>query len=156
MAEPFVATHRVPADGLQAWDQPDATSTMVVLDAGLPVRTLEQRDDGWAHVECENTWMAWVDGRRLEPLAGPGYPNDFDFEVFEVLQAALDRYTRLMEDFQAGRLDEADFRRQAVRVGLVVRDTDAWILEVPTARWWRYDGIQLTTIELPGEQLPEV
>jgi hypothetical protein len=150
MADPFLPTHRVPADGMQAWEQPDATSAVTMLDPGLEVRALEQRDDGWAHVEFENTWTAWVDGRRLEALP-QGYPDNFDLDVFPVLEDALEQYARLLDDFQAGRLDEAEFRRQAVRVGLVVRDTDAWILEVPTERWWRYDGFQLTTIELPGD-----
>jgi hypothetical protein len=135
---------------MQAWERPDATSEVTSLDPGLEVRALEQREDGWAHVECENTWTAWVDGRRLE-LLPLGFPDEFDLEVFPVLEAALERYAGLLDDFQAGRLDEAEFRREAVKVGLVVRDTDAWILEVPTQRWWRYDGFQLTTIELPGD-----
>jgi hypothetical protein len=150
VTEPFIPTHRVPPDGMQAWDQPDATSRMTMLDPGLGVRTLEQRDDGWAHVEFENAWTAWVDGRRLE-LVPPGFPEEFDLAVFPVLEAALEKYARLLDDFEAGRLDEAEFRREAVKIGTVVRDTDVWILEVPTQRWWRYDGFQLTTIELPGD-----
>ena len=153
MMEPFTPTHRVPAGGMQAWDQPDATSATTPLDAGLEVRTLEQRDDGWAHVEFSNSWTGWVDGRKLEQLepAPPGFPEAFDLEVFPLLEAALEQYARLLDDFEAGRLDELEFRRQAVKVGTVARDTDVWILEVPTQRWWRYDGFQLTTIELPGD-----
>jgi hypothetical protein len=149
-ADPFTPTHRVPDDGMQAWDRPDATSAMTMLDPGLPVRVLERRDDGWAHVECENTWTAWVDGRRLKAVP-QGFPGEFDLDVFPVLEAALRQYAQLLDDFQAGRLDEKEFRRRAVRAGLVVRDTEAWILEVPTERWWRYDGTQLTTIELAGD-----
>ena|SRR3712207_1895414 len=150
MAEPFAATHRVPDTGMQAWDRPDATGAMTMLDPGLQVRSLEQRDNGWAHIECENSWTAWVDGRRLKAVP-QGFPDEFDLAVFPVLEAALREYAQLLDDFQAGRLDEKEFRRQTVKVGLVVRDTEAWILEVPTGRWWRYDGTQLTTIELPDD-----
>lgn len=127
---------------------------MTMLDAGLEVRRVEQRDDGWAHIVCANDWAAWVDGRRLESLAGEGESSAsdyFDLEVFAVLRDAVGQYQRLLDEFTAGRIDEVEFRRQAVRIGLVVRETDAWILELPTERWWRYDGVQLTTIELPDD-----
>jgi hypothetical protein len=150
VSEAFTPTHRVPADGIRAWEQPDASSTARMIDPGLEVRTLEQRDDGWAHVEFVNSWTAWVDGRLLDALE-PGFPNEFDLDVFPVLQAALEQYAGLLDDFEAGRLDEAEFRRRSVKAGVVARDTDVWILEVPTQRWWRYDGFQLTTIELPGD-----
>jgi hypothetical protein len=138
----------VPADGLPAWEGPDAErSAMTMLDPGLEVRRVEQRDDGWAHIVCANDWTTWVDGRRLVELSRDG----FDSEVFAVLEAASREYGKLLEDFTAGRMEAATFQRQAFKVGLVVRDNDAWVLELPTGRWWRYDGMQLTTIELPDE-----
>jgi hypothetical protein len=119
-----------------------------MLDPGLEVRRVEQRDDGWAHIVCSNDWTTWVDGRRLVELPRDGFDN----AVFAVLEAASRVYAKLVEDLAAGRMDPETFRRQAFKTGLVVRDDDAWILELPTGRWWRYDGIELTTIELPDEE----
>ena len=59
-------THRVPSEGLDAWPQPDGSMPPAArLDAGLEVR-VEQVDNGWAHIVCENGWAGWVDERRLE------------------------------------------------------------------------------------------
>lgn len=71
-AAAFVATHAVPAGGLDARAAPDA-GTLVEhrLDAGLDVMVLEEVS-GWARVRCSNGWEAWVDGRQLRPLAAPG------------------------------------------------------------------------------------
>jgi hypothetical protein len=62
-------THRVPADGLDAWQEPDPAAAPVArLDAGLEVR-VQRTDGGWAQIVCENGWSAWVDERRLEAQA---------------------------------------------------------------------------------------
>jgi hypothetical protein len=158
MTEPFTPTHRVPSGGLPAWREPDPNQTAVAtLDPGLDVRRVEQRDDGWAHIVCANDWAAWVDGRQLEPLeaSAPGAPflalagpDAFDTEVFPLLQKALRDYAALLDDFNNQRIDLETFRRKAFETGHIVRDSEAWILEIPTARWWRYDGVQLTTIEV--------
>ncbi len=59
-------THRVPSEGLDAWPQPDGSMPPGArLDAGLEVR-VEQVDNGWARIVCENGWAGWVDERRLE------------------------------------------------------------------------------------------
>ena len=61
-------THRVPSEGLDAWPQPDGSMPPGArLDAGLEVR-VEQVDNGWARIVCENGWVGWVDERRLEML----------------------------------------------------------------------------------------
>jgi hypothetical protein len=164
MTAPFAPTHRVPAGGLPAWHDPDPAQTAVdTLDPGLVVQRLEQRNDGWARVLCSNDWSAWVDGRQLEPLqmqdaTQPSQPfaplppvDGFDAEVFPELKRALDDYSALLDDLNSQRIDSDTFRREAFKVGLVVRDSEAWLLEVPTQRWWRYDGVQLTTIEVSGD-----
>jgi hypothetical protein len=164
MTAGFTPTHRVPSGGLPAWHDPDPAQTAVTtLDPGLEIRRVEQRDDGWAHIVCSNDWAAWVDGRQLEPLPAadtvePNQPfvpvppvDGFDVDVFPELQRALSDYGKLLDDVSNERIDAETFRRKAFKVGLVVRDSEAWILELPTQRWWRYDGMQLTTIDLPGE-----
>jgi hypothetical protein len=65
----WAPTHIVPATGLDAWKEPDATAAPVAkLDATLPVQVTEQLG-AWAHVVCSNGWAAWVDGRLLEERA---------------------------------------------------------------------------------------
>jgi hypothetical protein len=148
MAEPFVPTHRVPAGGLSAWNEPDPTrSADATLDAGLEVRVLEQRADGWARVLCSNQWSAWTDGRRivgLEPRAGTGD------DMLAVLEGTLGEYGRLLDDLAARRLDADTFRRKAFEIGLVVRDDTAWLVDLQGQRVHRYDGLSLQTLELPA------
>lgn len=65
----FVASHRIPGEGLPAWRQPDPNaSPEVTIGGGLLVQVLEQHANGWAHILCDNGWSAWVDGRRLVPI----------------------------------------------------------------------------------------
>ena len=65
----FLATHRVPAPGLETYPAPDPSAAAGPrLDTDLDVQVLEQREDGWAHLACSNGWTAWGDGRLLLPL----------------------------------------------------------------------------------------
>lgn len=142
---PFVPTHLIPAEGMAAWDVPDPARVPIAhLDPGLPVRLFEQRPDGWAHVGCSNGWSTWLDGRLLahvDPLAT-------DDALWAALQDAVTSYGRLVDELEAGALDAETFSARALRVGLIVRDHDAWLLDLPTKRWWRYDGISLSTIDI--------
>ena len=62
-------THMVPQAGLPAWTDADASTTPAAhLDPGLEVQVLTRWGD-WAYIRCSNNWSAWVDGRRLHPLA---------------------------------------------------------------------------------------
>ena len=62
-------THRVPAAGLSAWAEPDASSPATAqLPGNLEVGLVEQRGS-WAHVTAENGWEGWVDGRGLEAVS---------------------------------------------------------------------------------------
>ena len=71
VSAPVVTTHRVPAGGLSAWGRSDSgQQPLARLDAGLEVEVIGRWGD-WANVRCTNGWVAWVDGRRLEPIAGP-------------------------------------------------------------------------------------
>ena len=59
-------THRVPAAGLDAWEERNGTVPPVAhLDEGLEI-TVDEISGDWAHITCENGWQAWVDARRLE------------------------------------------------------------------------------------------
>ena len=59
-------THRVPASGLDAWEERDGTGPPAAhLDGGLEI-TVDEMAGDWARITCENGWQAWVDGRRLE------------------------------------------------------------------------------------------
>jgi hypothetical protein len=59
-------THRVPASGLDAFEERDGTVPPVAhLDEGLEI-TVDEMSGDWARITCENGWTAWVDARRLE------------------------------------------------------------------------------------------
>jgi len=59
-------THRVPASGLDAWEERNgAVPPVAHLDEGLEI-TVDEMSGDWARVTCENGWQAWVDARRLE------------------------------------------------------------------------------------------
>lgn len=74
MTAPFTPTHAAPATGLDTWPEPDATVPVgPVLAAGLPVQQVEQLG-AWSKIVCSNGWVAWVDGRRLEPLPAAAPP----------------------------------------------------------------------------------
>jgi hypothetical protein len=158
MPEAFVATHLVPDDGLDARLSPHPeVAAAAHLDGGLDVKQLERKGD-WARIECSNGWIAWVDARRLVPTASAdGAPPLIDDVLSQALDTALARYAALVADLQAGRIDEATFQRGAFRAGLIVRDSEAWLLDLDSERWWRYDGLGLTTLafEEPVEETGE-
>lgn len=61
----WLPTHTVPPGGVPAWAAPDPAQPPVTqLPPGLAVR-LAERQGGWARIETENGWSAWVDGRPL-------------------------------------------------------------------------------------------
>jgi hypothetical protein len=63
-------THRVPAEGMQAWAAPDPASAIVArLDPGLEVR-VDEVAGAWARVTASNGWTGWVDGRLLLQMGG--------------------------------------------------------------------------------------
>jgi hypothetical protein len=70
----WTATHAVPQEGLQAWAQPDPAGAVIAnLDGRVELRIIERRSD-WAHVDAENGWKGWVDGRRIVAVGGTTPP----------------------------------------------------------------------------------
>lgn len=65
-ATTFAPTHRVPVEGLPAWQVPDGTTPAVGLAGGLELELVERVAD-WGHVRASNGWTGWVDARRLLP-----------------------------------------------------------------------------------------
>jgi hypothetical protein len=63
----FRATHRSSME-LSAWSEPNPDAAPVAqLPAGVDVTLVEERGS-WAHVEAENGWEGWVDGRGLHAI----------------------------------------------------------------------------------------
>ena len=138
----FTPTHVAPATGLQAWLEPGGAPAPAI-PAGLEVQLLE-RNGEWAHIVCSNEWSTWVDGRELvEVSSGGGVSN----EVMQRLRAAVNEYEQAVIDAEAGRIDDAEFRRRVFKAGMVVGDDEAWFLDLPNARWCRYDGVGVTMLE---------
>lgn len=66
---PFAPSHRVPVEGLPAWQVPNGSTPAMGLAGGLPLQLLQRIGD-WAQVRAVNGWTGWVDARRLLP-GGP-------------------------------------------------------------------------------------
>ena len=55
-------------------------------------------------------------------------------------------------DYQTGLLDEEQLRRALYGAGIVLGDTEAWLLDVASGTWRRYDGISTERIPArPGD-----
>ncbi|GHC61960.1 hypothetical protein GCM10010507_43860 [Streptomyces cinnamoneus] len=144
--EPFAATHVVPATGLDSWRTPDAMKAPDGrLDPGTRVQVVERSPSGWARVVCASGgWPVWVDGRRLqEPTESE---QAIGMELLSQLKTSLGTYQQLLDDLQAQRIDFDSFRRQAFHAGLVMRDSGALLLDLPSGTWYWYDGIRLHTM----------
>lgn len=63
---PFAPGHRVPVEGLPAWQVPNGSTPAIGLASGLELQ-LVQRVGDWAQVRAVNGWTGWVDARRLLP-----------------------------------------------------------------------------------------
>jgi len=62
----WVATHRAPGEGMDAWNTPDpAAQPSSELEGRVEVQLVAATGE-WAHVRGENGWEGWVDGRLLE------------------------------------------------------------------------------------------
>lgn len=61
-------SHRVPAGGMRAWDEPDPSAQPSSrLEARVELQIAERRGD-WARAVGSNGWTGWVDARKLEPM----------------------------------------------------------------------------------------
>lgn len=61
----WVATHRIPTGGLDAWEVPDPSRPVAAkVGEGTEVALAERLGD-WAKIRTSNGWEGWVDGRRL-------------------------------------------------------------------------------------------
>ena len=134
-------------NGWEAWTdarpliEPAASAARSDADDGTILcpqcgKQLDERDPYPAHM-ADAHGIA-VPAKPTEPSAGDG--------LVAALDSALDTYRDLVERFKRGDLDEATFRRRAFEVGLVVRDGDAWMLDLTTHQWWHYDGVRLASI----------
>lgn len=140
----FVPTHMAPKAGMRTWATADGSQPTAAIPSGLEVELVEQQGD-WAHVLCSNGWSCWVDGRELidlRPLQSAA------LDVVDRLDAALKQYSSVIDQAAAKTIDVAEFRRRAFEAGMVVRDGDAWFLDLANGRWCRYDGFTVTTLDI--------
>ncbi|GAA0524120.1 hypothetical protein GCM10011581_44980 [Saccharopolyspora subtropica] len=73
-------------------------------------------------------------------------------EIPPALGKAMANYRALLDELEAGTIDDATFRQRALHIGLIVRDDDAWILDLSSERWWRYDGVALSSLNFDGSE----
>jgi len=114
MSDPFIATHTIPAGGINSWPRPDpAAPPGPHINAGLEAQLVDQSGD-WAKITFDNGWTAWVDGRLLVPRRGAaasgGAASAFDIsalmadrpKAFAVGGAALVALSSVLPWFRAG------------------------------------------------------
>ena len=72
----WVASHRAPREGMDAWASPDpASAHSSELEGGAEVQFVEAAGE-WAKVRGSNGWEGWVDGRLLEQVDTSGAAGD--------------------------------------------------------------------------------
>ena len=104
----------------------------------------------WTEHVIDRSGQRTVDPAMAAPTAptAPTAPRPAFNETAEtmaLLEARMVEYSKLIESAGPD-TDEADLARRALRVGLVVREMDACILDAPSGRWFRYDGVSLTPV----------
>jgi hypothetical protein len=61
--------------------------------------------------------------------------------LVDAMARAVAACQQALVDYQTGLLDEEQLRHALFRRGMVLRDGEAWLLDVASGRWSRYDGI---------------
>jgi hypothetical protein len=84
----WVATHRAPREGLDAWVNPDAGAEPASELAGRTEIQVLATAGAWARVRADNGWEGWVDGRLLEQLSSPGESSG-DLRAYVLLGIAV-------------------------------------------------------------------
>ena len=140
----FEATHMAPETGLRTWATPDPSQPAAAIPSGLELQLVGRQGD-WARVVCDNGWSAWVDARALIDIAALRARAE---TLFDRLGAALKEYEQVVAAAAEHRIDQAEFERRAFQAGMVVSDGEAWFLDLPNARWCRYDGFGVTTLDV--------
>jgi len=83
-------SRRVPAEGMAAWTQPDATAQPETQLGGGTDLVIIERTGAWAHVMAENGWKGWVDDRLLiDPDLVPAGPTSSSSESWAAPVATL-------------------------------------------------------------------
>ena len=141
----FVPTHAAPSDGLRTWTSPGGDPAPDI-PAGMEVQLAERQGD-WARVVCSNEWSTWVDARQLIDLTAL---QSTASELVSRLSAAVNEYEHAVSEAEAGRIDGAEFQRRAFKAGMLVSEHEVWFLDLPNARWCRYDGLGVTMLDVKG------
>jgi len=84
------------------------------------------------------------------PPPPPPPTDDGEVGVEATLIDKLRTYQRLVEDYGSGTIDEAEFRRQAVRAGHHLEDDALWVLDVEGGAWLHYDGYRIVRVGFDG------
>jgi hypothetical protein len=75
--------------------------------------------------------------------------GNVDQDLHDALDAAVARCRQTMADYRAGIVDAAELRNLLFRAGFVRRSDQAWLLDLRTSRWWRYNGIGIGPDDTP-------
>jgi len=127
---------------------------MTTPTGGTPAAWLEDPTHHYQYRYWDGS--AWTDqvasnGTVSTDALSANGTSDPRVALYDRLQQALSTYDQLLQDFQAQRIDEATFQRQAFQTGLVTFDDEAWILDLPNHKWHRYDGLELIDVVLPTD-----
>ena len=68
------------------------------------------------------------------------------------MERAVAACQQALVDYKSGLLDEEQLRRALYRDGMVLGDGEAWLLDVASGAWTRYDGIGSERFSLDSDE----
>jgi len=71
-----------------------------------------------------------------------------DRREVDVWERAVATCRQALVDYQSGLLDEDQLRQALYRNGMVVGDSETWLLDIAGGTWRRYNGV--TTEQIPA------
>jgi hypothetical protein len=69
--------------------------------------------------------------------------------LLDAMTRAVTACHQALVDYQTGLLDEEQLRRALFSGGILLGDSEAWLLDVATGGWSRYDGIATEPLPAP-------
>jgi hypothetical protein len=70
----------------------------------------------------------------------------------DAMERAVAACHQALVDYQTGLLDEEQLRRALFHDGIILGDSEAWLLDIAAGGWSRYDGIGTERFPLDSDE----